>query len=330
MARPLQRVKNDLLFGLLAVLRFVLNALPLGLARRVGAALGRLFFAIVPFERKKTLAQLALAFPEQSVAWRRHLGAQVFAHLGRGGVEYFRFDRMSHADLNTWIESTPGFERLQALIQAGKGAVVVTAHLGHWELLAAWCGQHIPVAVVGRQLYDPRLDARLTAWRKGKGVEVFPRNTSVRPILRWLKDGKALGVLADQDTDIESLYVDFFGQLVKTPSGPAVLAQAADAALITVFVRRLEDGRYRLTFEELVQVPARGQGAMDLWDCVQEYTRRTEAAIRLAPEQWVWNHTRARNPVDKPSVGWDLRNADLCRQRAEAWIKAGRPPLAMR
>lgn len=328
MARPLQKLKNHLLFGLLAAIKMGLNLLPLTWARGLGSALGQLFFAIVPHERKKALAQLAIAYPEKSEAERRALGRRVFASLGLGGAEYFRFPNLQPAELDAMVESAPGFERLQELTRQGKGVVVVSGHFGHWELLSAWSAPRVPVAVVGRQLYDPRLDERITRYRRARGVEVFPRDTAVRPILRWLRDGRVLGVLADQDTGIESLYVDFFGKLAKTPSGPAVLAQATGAALMTAFVRRLDDGRYRLTFDEPIAVPPRGHGPMDLWDSVQEYTRRIEAAIRLAPEQWAWNHARYRSPISSPSAGWDLRYAEPCRERAEAWARAGRPPLA--
>ena len=151
----------------------------------------------------------------------------------------------------------------------------------------------------------------------------------MRPILRWLKDGNCLGVLCDQDTGVDSLYVDFFGHPAKTPAGPAVLAQATGADVVTGFCFRRPDGRYRLAFGPPIPVPPRsGGGPMELWGVVQEYTRRTENAIRAQPGIWAWNHARWRSDIRHDSTGWDPRFADACLSRIQAWRDAGRPPLA--
>lgn len=291
--RPLKAVKNGLLFGLVAGIYFFLNALPLSWSRRLGAGLGRLFFVLVPYERKKTMRQLELAFPEKGPEERRAIGSGVFGHLGRGAAEFMRFPRLSPSDLESWVGECSGFENLAECVKSGRGAIAVTAHVGHWELLAAYTAARLPVAVVARQLYDERLNRRLNDFRRGKGLTVFERNTSVKPILRWLKEGKVLGVLCDQDTGVDSVFVDFFGRPAKTPSGAAWLAQASGAAVYTAFSARREDGKYRLRFDGEVPVPPRGE---DFTAAVQEYTRRTEDFIREAPEQWAWNHNRWRTP----------------------------------
>lgn len=301
---------------------------PLGLARRVGESLGRLFFQIVPYERRKTLAALQRAFPGSQADWRLRTGAQVFGHLGRSAAEFFRLADLDQAGREAWIAEVQGFEHLQGPVDRGQGVVAVTAHMGHWELLAAYTAARVPVQVVARQAYDARLDDALNRRRRRLGVGVFGRNTAVRPILKWLKDGKCLGVLCDQDTGVDSLYVDYFGQAAKTPSGAAFLAQATGAALVTAYCFRRDDGRYRLEFQPAIPVPPRqGGGPMELWEVVQEYSRRTEDAVRRQPGLWAWNHSRWRSDIHKPSNGWDPRLADACLQRRDAWIAAGRPAL---
>ena len=88
---------------------------------------------------------------------------------------------------------------------------------------------------------------------------------------------------------MDSVFVEFFGRPAKTPSGAAWLAQATGAGVFTGFCARRGDGLYRLRFDPEIPVPPRGQDATGV---VQEYTRRTEAFIREAPEQWAWNHNR--------------------------------------
>jgi KDO2-lipid IV(A) lauroyltransferase len=312
----------------LALLDGLMRALPLRAARALGSFLGGVFFACVPYERKKTIATLARAYPDAEPAWRAATARAVFRHLGLTAAEFFRMSGPRPMDLDAWVAEVEGFEHLERAVREGRGVVAVTAHFGHWELLAAWVARRLPVSVVARQVYDARLDDVLVERRRRNAIGVFGRNTSVRPILRWLKDAKVLGVLADQDTGVDSLYVDFFGSPAKTPAGPAVLAQSTGADLVTGFCFRRPDGRYRLVFSAAIPVPPRTEeGPIALWGAVQEYTRRTEMAIRQEPGQWAWNHARWRSASSKPSVGWDPRLEGECLRRIEAWRAAGRPAL---
>jgi KDO2-lipid IV(A) lauroyltransferase len=291
----LRGLKNNVIFVLVAGIFAFMQALPLRWARGLGSRLGRLFFLLVPYERKKSLRMLATAFPGKSDEQRFSLAKDSMAHLGRSGAEFMRFGRMKPSDLDAWIDSVHGFEHFEQARRQGRGIVAVTAHLGHWELLASWVAARMPTAVVARQIYDPRLDEKLNQIREHMGFTVFPRNTSIKPILRWLKDGNCLGVLADQDTSIDSLFVDLFGKKAKTPSGPAWLARASGADLMTAFSGRQANGKYRLEFEEAIAVPPKKTGQREeLMPCVQEYTRRTEAAIRKWPDQYAWIHDRWR------------------------------------
>jgi KDO2-lipid IV(A) lauroyltransferase len=239
-----------------------MRVLPLGAARALGSALGRVFYACVPYERKKTQRTLATAYPAQSAAWCKDTARAVFSHLGRSAAEFFRLSSPGFQDLDVWVAEVEGFEHLERPVREGRGVVAVTAHFGHWELLAAWVASRVPVAVVARQAYDARLDEILTARRGQNKIAVFGRNTSVRPILRWLKEAKVLGVLADQDTGVDSLYVEFFGSPSKTPSGPAVLAQSTGADIVCGFCFRRPDGRYKLVFSKRgpgIHPPHRGR-----------------------------------------------------------------------
>jgi KDO2-lipid IV(A) lauroyltransferase len=304
--RTKKALKNGFLFCLIGAIYFFLNALPLGWARNLGAGLGRLFFVLVAYERKKTLRQLELAFPGRQAGERRKIGSDVFAHLGRGGAEFMRFPRLSMEDLLPWISKVEGIESWEALNKSGRGIVAVTAHIGHWELLAAYTGMRMRVAVVARQLYDNRLNQKLNEFRRGKNLLVFERNTSVKPILRWLKEGGVLGVLCDQDTGVDSVFVDFFGREAKTPSGAAWLASTTGAALMTAFSLREADGRYRLSYDPReLSVAGKGASKQELRPAVQEYTRRTEEFIRQDPGQWAWNHNRWRSKKEEASPGWD-------------------------
>jgi KDO2-lipid IV(A) lauroyltransferase len=299
-----QQVKNQAIFFLVGALSWTMQVLPLDWSRKLGAALGRLFFSLVPHERRKALASLVTAFPEKSVAERRQLASAAFASLGRGGAEFLRFPSTSATELCGWVAEIQGWDRLEPVLATGRGLICVTAHLGNWEVVAARTAQLAKVAVVAQRLYDPRFDEALNAGRRKMGITVFPRNTSVRPILKWLKEGGVLGALCDQDTNVDSVFVDFFGRPAKTPSGPAWLASMTGAALVTAFIHRQADGRYAMRFSEEIPVPRRSKEGPepDLSPVVQEYTRHIEAAVREHPEQWVWMHERWRSRPGSPEA----------------------------
>ncbi len=298
-------VKHGFILSLLAALRALFNLLPGSMASKLGAGLGRLFFLLVPYERRKTLRQLAIAFPDRDRAWLRQMAAGTFASLGRGAAEFFRFKKLGPEGRQRMIGEVRGFEHLAGPFAAGRGVVAVTAHVGHWELLASYTAAHTRVAVVARQAYDARVDEALTQMRRDYGVQVFARNTSVKPILKWLKEGGVLGVLCDQDTGVDSVYVPYFGREAKTPSGAAWLAAASGAALVTAFSRRRRDGLYELEYQSEILLAAGGRTKAELKPVVSEYTRRLEAWVRVAPEQWAWNHDRWKSKKEQPSTGWD-------------------------
>lgn len=282
-----------MLFLLVAFIFKGMQILPLAWARGLGKFLGQLFYRVVPYERKKAKRMIATAFPALNEKEQGSLAQKSLGNLGQCAAEFMRFPNMKPHDLDQWIDSVTGFEHFENARAQGKGIVAVTAHIGHWELLASWVAARMPTAVVARQLYDPRMDEHLNQIRRDMGFTVFPRNTSVKPILRWLKEGKCLGVLADQDTSIDSLFVDLFGKKAKTPSGPAWLAQVSNSVLLTAFSGRLPNGKFRLEFQGPVAIPAAAErGSEALRASVQEYTLRTENAIRQWPDQYAWIHDR--------------------------------------
>jgi KDO2-lipid IV(A) lauroyltransferase len=316
--------RHALLRALLWAVSGLMQRLPAGAARRLGAVIGQSVYWLVPSERRRTLDSLAVGFPEQSPAERKALARRVYANLGMGGADFLRMAAMSPDQLDALVTEVQGLEHLQGL----PGAVYVTGHFGLWELMGAWHARRVPLAAIARQAADPRLDQALTRHRERSGMTIFPRNTSVMPILRWLKEGKVLGMLSDQDTSIDSLYCDFFGLPAKTPSGGAFLAQVCGVKLVPMYCLRNPDGNYTMVIEPPIPLPPKGdRDPLALWPAVQEYNRRLEAMIRKYPEQWAWNHARWRSPIGQDSPGWQSRLGQACLDRIEAWRAQGRPEL---
>ena len=295
MAPPLsKRLKRTLRYGLLRAALAVVGRLPLSWAQALGRAIGGAAYRLLPGERRKALASLAIAYPELSDEARRDLARRNFRHLGTAALEMAvaprlgpRLDRL----VDVSGDALGAMERAHA---SGKGAVCVAAHLGNWELHAWAVARHgLPLHAVGKENVDPRLTRFIDRFRAQGGVRNIWRGQpgAAVALLRTLRKGGLLGILIDQDTNVQNVFVPFFGRPAATPRAAADLVLRTGAAALVCLVHKREDGTYRPTSEE-VEVPRTGDPERDAVELTARFTARIEAAIRAHPEQWVWMHQR--------------------------------------
>ncbi|MCA9730542.1 lysophospholipid acyltransferase family protein, partial [candidate division KSB1 bacterium] len=169
-----------------------------------------------------------------------------------------------------------------------------------WELMAAYVSQlGIPLAVVGKNLYDKRLDKLLIGWREDAGMQNIPRDGAARSMLQWLKKGGLIGVLIDQDTKVESEFAPFMGHPARTPLAPMLLAQRLGAPIVPMAIHLQENGKHVITvLPELDLIPDDKTGATrqkNLALC----NRALEQLIAIDDRQWVWMHKRWKSQPKK-------------------------------
>ncbi|MCP3104735.1 lysophospholipid acyltransferase family protein [Myxococcus sp. K15C18031901] len=296
MERPplAKRLKRFLRYLLIRAVLLCLQPLPLVWARGLGARLGGLAYAVAGGERRKALKSLSVAFPEKSDAERQDLARACFRHLSAAALEVACTGALDRGleGLVAWPDADR--QVLDAALARGKGVVFVTGHVGNWELLARRVARSgYPSQSIAKETSDPRLTELVGRFRARGGVRSIWRGQdgAARAMLRALRSGEILGLLIDQDTKVQSVFVPFFGRLAATPRAAADLAVRTGAAVVAGFCHRVEGGGYRLVMEE-VPVPAvedREEAALALTAALSE---RIEAAIRRTPEQWVWMHQR--------------------------------------
>ncbi len=271
----------------------LLQPLPLGVARALGARLGALAYTLVGGERRKALKSLAVAFPEKSDAERQAVARDAFRHLGAAALEVACTGALDRGleRLVAWPEEDRRV--LETALARGRGVVFVSGHVGNWELLARRVARAgYPSQSIAKETTDPRLTELVGRFRERGGVRSIWRGQegAARAMLRALRSGEILGILIDQDTRVQSLFVPFFGQLAATPRAAADLAIRTGAAVVTGFCHRVEGG-YHLSMEE-VPVPQTDDREAAALELTAALSARIEAAIRRTPEQWVWMHQR--------------------------------------
>ena len=296
-----KRLKRGARFALIRAGAAWVGLFPLRFASAFGACVGVLLWLVVFGKRKKALDSLAVAFPERAEAERRAIGRASFAHLGRGLFEFAcltELDRSIEAFVEWPAESRAA---LDAALARKKGVLFISGHIGHWELLirrGALAGY--PCQTIAKETNYPRLTAFIESLRASGRVKTIWRGRpgAAKEMLRAIKRGEILGMLIDQDINVQSVFVSFFGREAKTPRAAAALALRTGAAVVLGFCHRVGPTSFRLSMREL-PAPV-GEGEAAVVEFTQALTQGIETAIRSFPEQWVWVHDRWRSrPEDQ-------------------------------
>lgn len=283
--------------GLLAWLEYagfrlvvaVFRAMPLDMSSAVS---GWLWRTIAPHLRRqeRALRNIGVALPELSEAERRAAILDMWEMLGRTFAEALRIDEILEDPGRVTVELPPDVE---AVLKAGRGCVVVSLHMGNWEI-AAPSMRHIgvPVAGVYQHIKNRLVDRYVTAMRRpqyplglfGKG------HGSVASMMRVLRGGGAVAVLADL-REHSGVRVPFFGREAPSSPFPALLARGRGVPLVAGRVRRVGPCRFHVTCE-LVPVPSTEDRQADILATTASIHAVFERWIRETPGQWMWAHRR--------------------------------------
>jgi len=288
-----KRLRHALEYALFRVLTGTLLALPEGVALRLGAALGWFAGVVLRIRRADVDRHLLLAFPDESPAWRARVARASYVHLGREGVATFRMAELDAADVvaRTTVE---GHDAFLAALAEGKGAILVSGHLGNWELAgASITARGTPMDAVAKGMANQRFGADLVASRERLGMRIVDMSKAYRVCLRTLQAGGVVGLVADQNARENSVFVPFFGKLAATFPGPALFALRTGAPIFVGACLR-EPGypsRYRVWMRRLDPEPT-GDLDEDVRRLTQAHTAVLEEAVRQAPEQYFWQHKR--------------------------------------
>ena len=275
--------------------------------RALGGCLGALAYLCARGEREKTMRNLRLALgSEQSEEELESIARGMFAHFGRMAFEVIRLPRLSRRRVEKAV-TFDGLEPVRRAIEAGRGVVVATGHIGNWELMGAAVARlGIPLNVIARRIYDGRLNDLALRLRERMGVKTILRESpeSAKQILRCLRRGEMLALLIDQDIRVEGEFVPFFGMPAHTPTGAAALALRTGALLVAASAQRLDDGRHMVRAVPIVlvennlldhnELDAGGDRDRVIIEATARATAQLERWIRERPEQWSWNHDRWR------------------------------------
>jgi len=264
---------------------------------RLSRVLGRVIILAYPRGRKLIAANLAVAFPEWSEARRQRVVREVAANAALTSLEFLWFavrpDRLT-AIVDT---SSPKVQAEIDRIRAGQCAVMLTPHLGNWELMGqVMAANGVPFCAVAHRIRNPWVDRIVARVHDYHGMTILPEDGAVRSMVSSLKAGKAVGALIDQNTRPSQggAFVDFFGLPASSSRAPAALAQKF-GTIVSIMACVRENGRLVVHAAKLARPEETYQDDVELTQAIID---ACEELIRRWPEQYAWLYARWRYVPD--------------------------------
>ncbi|MGQ3043153.1 MAG: lysophospholipid acyltransferase family protein [Brevundimonas aurantiaca] len=240
--------------------------------------------------QKTVMRNLRIAFPEMPPDRREALAREQWDRTGRTFAELAVMDQLTPAGGRVEVV---GMERLHALRDSGRPAVLISGHLANFEVMAAVImASGVPCQVTYRAANNPYVDAQIRKSRERYGIRLFaPKGDGTRDLMAGMKRGDSIALLVDQKYN-QGPEVEFFGQPVNASPGAARLALKFGTVMQPLSVVRLPGARFRVTAHEPITVRETEDKAAAVLAGIQAANRFVEERVREVPEDWFWVHKR--------------------------------------
>jgi KDO2-lipid IV(A) lauroyltransferase len=255
-------------------------------------SLSVLFFYFIPMRKSVVISNLSKAFPEKSEKEIKKIAYNNFVSSAITFMEIMAFERMTEDEILELSEIN-NLEIAKEVVDSDKGSILLTAHMGNWELGALTMGLKLKKQI--NVLVKKQRNRLVANWMSGvrekftnKEVSV---GASVRELYRTLMQGGVVGIVGDQRGKKEDgVVINFFNQPTVTFQGFAALAIKNKVPIVVVLNIRKPSGKYVFSIERISYDNLPEKLSDQLIELNQRYMTILENKIREAPEQWLWMH----------------------------------------
>ena len=296
-------------YALARILLSFLGMLPRRVAVSLMTSLAGLAYHLLGGLRHVAITNLNIAFPELSEADRNRLAKGSFRNLGRILGELSHFGRATAESIRKLVEfrmDPDVHEEIRKLRAEGRGVVLVSPHLGNWEVLVlGWAVFESPLCYLARPLDNPLVEQMTVDLRSRLGNRPINKTHSFMTAARILRREGQLGILADVNAHPkEGVFVPFFGLPACTPSGGALLAMRTNAGILVMCGAWDEKKeRYMAVHGRMVYPSKTGDRHRDIVETTAAFTAEVEKLVRQFPDQWMWIHKRWKTrPPGEPDI----------------------------
>jgi KDO2-lipid IV(A) lauroyltransferase len=284
-------MKNIAEYILFLGLSYFTGLLGLKLSRKFSLVIALIFFYLIPIRKETVFDNLRNAFPEYSGDKIKKIAFESYRSFSIALVEILYMPFLKKGE----IEKTVRILNPELIIERyeeKKGVILLSAHFGNWEYIAASVSAQIriPFKVVVKPQRNPYVTAWLNKFRTGWMNEVVSLGISIRQIYKELKEKNIVAMVADQRGPAEGIRVNFFGRRVSIYPGPAILSLKTGAPLLYGINVRQPDYSYKTFIYEIDKNNLPDSEDEKIIELSQRHASYLERIIREHPEQWLWMH----------------------------------------
>ncbi|PID27941.1 MAG: hypothetical protein CSB55_07100 [Candidatus Cloacimonadota bacterium] len=283
-----KELKNKFETALLKSAIFLFALLPYSATKKIITGLFVFIGYRIGIRKKLALRQLRYAFPEKSEDCLKRIAKRMYYLMGQTAAENF----FGNDEKLIKESKFTGFENMEKALACGKGVILVTAHMGNWELAAkakAMKGKKLSVVI--KALRNKFFEELTNAQRRKYNMTVIYKKRALRPILKSLENNETVCFVADQNARKEGIRLNVFDHPASVFTGWAKIAAKTGSPIVPGFA--YHDNKNRNCFEYLEPVlPPENAGKEDVYDLVKKVSRLTEKYIKRHPADWFWVHKR--------------------------------------
>lgn len=286
-------MKNIIEYILFISLSWLFKLTGLNYARKFSSIIAFIFFYFIPIRKKVTIDNLQKAFPQFSSEQIKQIAYNSYKSFCISLVEILYMPWLTKEQLIKEVKCDDK-DLIVKRYDEGQGVILLSAHLGNWEYLAASVAAQInkKFSIIVKPQRNPYVDKWMNKARTKWGNEVIPLGVSVRNVFSTLLKKEIVAIVADQRGPAESIKLNFFGRMTSVYTGPAVLSIKTNAPMIYGVIIRQKDYSYHVEIKEI----DRSNLPDDPEEKIKLLSERTlmylEEVISRYPEQWLWMHKR--------------------------------------
>jgi KDO2-lipid IV(A) lauroyltransferase len=286
-------MKNTLEFILFISLSYFIRFCGLNFARKLCYPFAYLFFYFIPIRKNVVIENLSKAFPELAGNEINRIAFNCYKNFIISLIEIMYMRGMDKKEIIN-ILPAGNADLIKRKYEEGKGVILLSAHFGNWELIAASVSAriNIPLHIVVKPQRNPYVNEWMNKVRTKWNNKIIPLGVSIRQVYKEIKNKNLVAMVADQRGPYEGIRLKFFGINTAVYSGPAILAIKTGAPIIYGLTIRQPDYSYKVVLEEIDLSGLPETEEEKILEISRRHTSFLEKYIKQHPEQWFWMHKR--------------------------------------
>jgi Kdo2-lipid IVA lauroyltransferase/acyltransferase len=291
-------------FGAFYTLFLLARPVPRSWLLAFGRGLGSFIWKFAGFRKKVVTENIRHAFSAtQDETWIQATAHSFYRNLGMTLMEFLASPYRTNDDVLKMV-TLEGQDHIDEVLERGRGALMVSGHFGNFEmLLPRVVAEGHAVSGVVKAQSNPLVDAFQNRIRTNSGMKVIKTGGAFPSILRSLRQGDFVGLLADQDAGGQGHFTEFMGRQASVFKGAAILAHKAQCPIITGHIFRQPNGDHVVRVDPLIIPDPELEQEEAVKVLTEQFVSHLEKAIHTAPDQYYWIHRRWKTqPPVQPEI----------------------------